>query len=497
MRKILAILMVVVLSFSMLACTGGGGRGTPAKNASGGAKSKLGKVDPTDPSIYTLDCMTSMGIWETPKSDKASDKAAEELLKEIEANPDSLKPKSGGKYIYVSNDGSDEKSNGYSEDKPVATIAYANLLAKAGDVVVLKRGDFWRERVVGIEGVSYGAYGKGNKPTVYGSPENLALREWTLTDTPDVYAVSLGGTSNVGAVVFDHGVAVGSLKSSSEEVETNYDYYIKSGKLYVYCTDGNPGELYANIETCSGEHIVKLKSNSTIQNWRLMYTGIHGIAMGTVKNVEADGCVIGYIGGGSSGGGERLGNGIEVFGGCDGYTIRNCHIYQCYDAGITMQYIGGGSEENLIEENILFENNLLEYSVYNIEYFMSGKGSNPGIMRDVLIQDNVIRYGGYGFGMYTRPDKNRGTNIQGRGGLNATENFVFKNNVIDHSKSMLMELGASKEEYIPTFIGNTYYQEENNRIARINDKNYGVKRYGESAITDVLGDKTGKLVIYK
>ena len=497
MKKIIAILLVIVLALGMTACTGGNGGGnnkddnkTPANTASGGKLSKLGKVDPTDPSVYTLDCMTSMGIWETPKSADEVNKAAEEMLKKIEANPDTLKPKKGGKYIYVANNGVDGKGYGYTEDKPVASIGYANLLAVSGDVVVLKRGNFWREYVEGKEGVSYGAYGKGNKPTIYGSPENLANREWKLTDTPDVYAVALGATANIGAVVFDHGIAVGSLKSGPENVETNYDYYIKGGKLCVYCTDGNPGELYANIETCSGGHLFKMKSNSTVQNIRLMYTGIHAISMGTVENVMADGCVVGYVGGGGNGKG-RLGNGIEVYGGCNNYVIKNCHVFQCYDAGITFQYDGA-----IVEENIVFENNLLEYSVYNIEYFM---GRAEGVMKDVLIQGNIMRYGGYGWGYHTRPDKNHGANYQGRGLQNHAENFIVKNNILDHSKSMLAEVGANKEkpEWLPTFIGNKYYQLEDSRIARVNDHNYGVKRYGAQGLIDGLGDTTGTLYIYK
>ena len=492
MKKLLALLMAIVMVLGLVACGNSPAQNKePSDTASGGSLSKLGKVDPTDPSIYTLDCMTSMGIWETPKSAKESDKAAGEMLKKIEANPDTLKPKSGGKYIYVANNGSDAKGHGYTEDKPVATIGYANLLAKAGDVVVLKRGNFWREYIEGKEGVSYGAYGKGNKPTIYGSPENLANREWKLSDTPDVYTAQIGATSNVGAIVFDHGVAVGSLKKKPEDVKVNYDYYIKGGRAYVYCTDGNPGELYANIETCSGGHLLRMKSNSTAQNLRLMYTGIHGISMGTVENVEVDGCVVGYVGGGSSVGNARLGNGIEVYGGCKGYTIRNCHVFQCYDAGVTFQYDGA-----IVEEDILFENNLLEYSVYNIEYFM---GREAGIMKDVFIQGNILRYGGYGWGYHTRPDKNRGTNYQGRGLQNQTANFVVKNNIFDHSMSFLAEFSANKEkpEWLPTFTGNTYYQEEDNRIARVNDKNYGVKRYGEQGIIDAFGDTTGKLHIYK
>ncbi len=497
MKKIMAILLALAMCLSFVACGGNsttGGNSKPSKEeasqdtASGGQYSEFyGKeIDYTDPSIYTLDCMTNMGVWETPKSNDESNKAAEELLKEIEANPDTLKPAAGGRYVYVANDGTDVGTNGGSADKPVKTIAYANLLAKAGDVIVLKRGDMWRERVTGKEGVSYGAYGKGNKPTVIGSPENLALREWKKTGE-DMYSVTVGGAANIGAIVFDFGKAVGSMKSDASELEENYDYYVKAGKLTIKCTDGNPGALYASAEINSNGSIFNIKSNSSMQNIRLMFTGCHGVSMGTVENVSFDGLVIGYIGGQIQNGTTRLGNGIEIYGGCDNYTIKNCHVYQCYDAGITMQYTPA---EGILEQNILFENNLLEYSNYNIEYF------NSGLTKNVLIQNNIIRYGGYGFGMHTRPDKNKGTNIEGRG-TKLTENFVFKNNIIDHSKSFLVEGSAQDEANLPKFEGNKFMQLESSRVALWQGKNYGVKKYGEKAVTEILGDKTGTLHIYK
>ncbi len=498
MKRTVAIILALIMCLSFTACGDKGNKDNNSSNvsniqakqdvASGGQLSSFyGKtIDYSDPSIYNLDCMTSMGVWQTPKSNDESNKAAADLLEKIEANPDTLKPKSGGKYIYVATNGTDVQGNGMSADKPVKTIAYANLLASSGDVVVLKRGNVWRERVTGKEGVSYGAYGKGNKPTVLGSPENLALREWKKVGE-DMYSVSVGAASNIGAIVFDFGKAVGSMKFDAEDVKENYDYHVKAGKLTIKCTDGNPGALYASAEINSNGSIFKINSNSKMQNIRLMFTGCHGVSMGTVENVEFDGLVIGYIGGQVQSGTTRLGNGIEIYGGCDNYTIKNCHIYQCYDAGITMQYTPA---EGILEQNILFEDNLLEYSNYNIEYF------NSGLTKNVLIKDNVIRYGGYGFGMHTRPDKNKGTNIEGRG-TKLTENFVFKNNIIDHSKSFLVEGSGKDEANLPKFEGNKFMQLETSRVALWQGSNYGVKKYGLKAVTDILGDKTGTLYIYK
>ena len=63
--------------------------------------------DYTNPAIYTLDTLVSMGIEQPRTSDKTIDKKSAEMLKVIENRPDTLKPKSGGKYIYVANDGVD------------------------------------------------------------------------------------------------------------------------------------------------------------------------------------------------------------------------------------------------------------------------------------------------------------------------------------------------------------------------------------------------------
>ena len=137
----------------------------------------------------------------------------------------------------------------------------------------------------------------------------------------------------------------------------DYDFYCSGGYVYVYSSKGKPSKLFNDIEICPTEHIVKVESNSTIQNWRVMYGGAHGISMSNVENVKFDGCVVGYIGGGFQNGLSsstvRYGNGIEVWGGCDGYTITNCHVFQCYDAGITMQHIDSG--DNFVKEhNIRF-----------------------------------------------------------------------------------------------------------------------------------------------
>jgi len=76
---------------------------------------------------------------------------------------------------YVSNSGSDSNS-GTSESSPWKTIAKVNgFTPKPGDQILFKRGDEWTGNItVKASGTSssritYGAYGTGDKPKIYGS----------------------------------------------------------------------------------------------------------------------------------------------------------------------------------------------------------------------------------------------------------------------------------------------------------------------------------------
>lgn len=68
---------------------------------------------------------------------------------------------------YVKNSGSDE-ATGTSDAQAWQTIEKANSVAIAGDYIYLKRGDTWREMVVPVSGVTYSAYGTGERPLITG-----------------------------------------------------------------------------------------------------------------------------------------------------------------------------------------------------------------------------------------------------------------------------------------------------------------------------------------
>lgn len=87
-----------------------------------------------------------------------------------------------GTAYYVSNSG-DDANDGLSPETAWATIDRLNAQPlQYGDAVFFERGGVWRAAQVYTKpGVTYSAYGEGNKPGLYGSVENGGGAEkWTL-----------------------------------------------------------------------------------------------------------------------------------------------------------------------------------------------------------------------------------------------------------------------------------------------------------------------------
>ena len=106
---------------------------------------------------------------------------SETRMGEILSAPDTLEIK--GKIYYVSAMGDDE-NDGLSPEKAWKTLdrVSASELCE-GDGVLFRRGDIFRGRVITRSGVSYGAYGEGEKPKLYGWDKSLCDPSlWELYD---------------------------------------------------------------------------------------------------------------------------------------------------------------------------------------------------------------------------------------------------------------------------------------------------------------------------
>ena len=436
------------------------------------------------------------------------DEKAETLKQEILNAPDI--ERLAKRTFYMSPNGSDS-NDGITPETAWVSIERLNEAELSwGDVVYFERGGLWRGEVACRKGVTYAAYGVGEKPKIYGSPEDGAdPSKWTLVNKEKNIWKFHREFPDVGLIVFNHG-ELHSSKALPDYIDGKY--YVRNdnlmdfkaefclenqldkdlmlfsdcsneltaqgvpavgrntskGLLYLRCDKGTPGEVFDSIEFCTRPNIFSMCDNSgiTIDNFCLKYCG--GLAIGGyhVMNITVTNCEIGWIGGSiqfynANGKAVRYGNGIEVAANCCNYIADHNWVYQNYDAGISYQ--AGTTSVQVIDFGVRFSNNLVEYCTYGIEYFL-GVCRDTNIrnyQKDIEFSNNIIRYSGFGFGEQ-RPDKKTSAAIKNwPSHANDAEDFIVKNNIFDRSRYCLINLMAFNSGWIPKYENNLIIQTVN------------------------------------
>ncbi len=392
-----------------------------------------------------------------PKT-SVTDKAAEVLKEKIVTLSDTVSKNK--KCWYISQNGSDSNSGSSPENAWKSTVGYQKHLdeIKPGEAVLFERGGIYRGWVPVLDGVSYGAYGIGDKPKLYGSPDNFADKSyWEKTDMENIWVCNNAGKFDIGTIVFDNGTAVGIKKTHElDQVEKDYDFFhdTVSEKLYLYLTF-NPCEKYSDIEFCIGDCILSIGTpvkNVLIENLQISYGGAHGIAFSdNVSDITIRGCVLSWIGGSLQNPTVRFGNAIQFWNTCNNITVEKNYIYQIYDTGFTHQGI-----PNCEQTNININENLIEYCTYAIEYFPLDKDN--GKLANIIYSNNILRFSGYGWGMQ-RPNPQAVSLICGWGGFLTADNFKIDNNILDGSTAyLIVQYGINDNEII--YNGNSFYMSE-------------------------------------
>ena len=369
-----------------------------------------------------------------------------------------------GRCFYVSASGNDS-NDGLSPEKPIRTLEKLNSLAlMPGDAVLFRRGDTWRKvtpdgspMVVTRPGVTYSAYGIGPKPIINGSPCNGSREgRWTGTNIPDVYVYSLDFKGDVGVIVLD-GKESACKVLTMERIKEDLDFFQDGTKLFLRSTKGNPSQRFSDMEFNVYGHGFRAVDNVTIDNICIRHIGSHAVGSGTTEGLVVTNCEIGWIGGSIQiARGEnsvRYGNGIEIYGGCKHYVIRNCWVYQCYDAGLTHQFSSKETDPCVIEK-VTYSQNLVEDCTYSIEYFLQDSDTVERIMRNVSIMDNICLRSGYGWGRQ-RPDKETPAHVKSWTVNNPSENFVIRDNVFSGATHAMLQVNAGKDVWRPVLENNT------------------------------------------
>ena len=488
------------------------------------------------------------------------DRLAEARKREILDSPDG--GEFSGNVYYVSAEG-DDGNDGRSPSSAWKTLGKVSSFEfSEGDTVRFRRGDIFRGFVKTRSGVKYCAYGSGDKPKFYGWEKNLADPGlWELYDPAHHIWKLREPIPDCGTLVFNEGEAhsrklIPSYKNGrfvcrddesrdfdiSAEMTCNLDIFClydevltekpskgedfpipaldfdSLGTLFLRCDAGNPGEFFSSVEALPRRHMFFVGKNHgvTIENLCLKYIGTHAISSGGhVVSLHVQNCEIGWVGGaiqhyfgtdpnypeGGRGSVTRFGNGIEVYGGCEDYIVKNCYIYQVYDAAITHQITTNGKTYSL--SGIKYLGNLVEYCVYSIEYFLDqNRGADGSLIDGCEMANNILRFSGFGWGQQ-RHNTHTPAHIKGWSYTNPARNYSIHHNVFDRAAYRMLHTVALKPSSLPEMYENTYIQylasplgqyganEEKEPPNIVFDEN------AEKTVTRDFGDKNAKVYIIK
>ncbi|MBQ4137470.1 MAG: S-layer homology domain-containing protein, partial [Clostridia bacterium] len=321
-------------------------------------------------------------------------------------------------------------------------------------------------------------------------------RLWRETEIKNVYRF-LGKVTNAGSVIFDGGKAWGirvtrlesddnvtinnglvhngisepylsksrpwaGYKSLENELE-----FVSVDDFYLYCSLGNPGEVFDSIEISSGITGISGSSleNVVIDNIKLFAYGCHGIGVGNIKNFTVQNSIFGWIGGSLQFRDVRYGNAIQNWGNADGFVIDNCWAYQTYDCCYTTQY-SSETKQDLHIKNVEFKNSLAERSNSGPEIWNGTNADGDTTYYDnVKVYNNYVRNDGYGWS-HQRPSKD-GNFFYGSAGSSSTEwkDFKFYNNKFFICSSVGIKTMYMSENY-SHFNSNTYIIGEDKNLAQ-------------------------------
>ena len=484
------------------------------------------------------------------------DAIADKRKTEIRNSPDSLSI-SGNTY-YVSNNG-DDAADGLSPASAWKTLERVNRATLSlGDGMLFCRGDLFRGHIEAREGVSYGAYGEGEKPRLYGWDKNLGDPElWVEVDSVHHIWKLTEEILDVGTLVFGddeccsrklipsyvNGTFVcrddeSRVFDKAREMTRDLDLYWhfdkrlttkpskdldfpipevddKSfGELYLRSDRGNPALVYGSIEALPKRPMIRVSGNGIkIDNLCIKYVGHHAICGGGhVVGLHVTNCEIGWIGGtiqhyfgtdpnypqGSRGSVTRFGNAVEIYGGCEDYVVDGCYVYQVYDAGLTHQITTCGRKYEI--RDVHYENNLIEDCVYAIEYFLDmTEGDVESYMKGVYMTGNILRRSGYGWGQQ-RHNVDTPALIKGWSYANVASEFYISENIFDRSAYRMLHLVAKDASSCPVMEKNTYAQTEGGMLGQYGANSVSeppILPFDEKYIKQIFCDKDAQIYTIK
>lgn len=406
---------------------------------------------------------------------KSLNARSDEMIRKVLSTDNTDVSEIGGTVYYISESFGDDSNDGKSAQNAWRTTVHIEngVRLECGDAVLFERGGLYRTHMSLRDGVTYGSYGKGEKPIICGSKRDYSKGDlWECFDSKKhIWRLSVP-LIDPGIVVFNahtryvscYGETTGTRILDTED-EAGFKALEKADDLSFYWgtpeTDHETFNQYAegyslfiksvkdpNTDFCDieiGEDIaifnVGSGNNVTVNNLCFKFGGGHAVS-GAVKvtDLTVTDCVFCWIGGSLLWKDTRYGNAIEIFGGCDGYITENNWIYEIYDTGITFQYHwkDGSSHMN----DVIIRNNIIERCYWLLEWWLSPDVEGlPCSSENILVENNFLKYGFKSWGTIQHGihTDDMGRTVSWGSGIvsgklgDSVKNVIIRNNIMDRS----------------------------------------------------------------
>jgi hypothetical protein len=399
-----------------------------------------------------------------------------------------------GTVYYVAADG-DDANDGLAgtPDHAWRTIGRANAQElHAGDAVLFRSGDEWREQlVIDWSGtseayVTFAAYGEGPKPRILGS--NRAA-DWTAVDGhPNVWrsATTLAAprereghaVSNHPSSIFFGGPGGGVTWGNMEALHLNaegapmdiytcdetgtpfalldreYDWCWQDEHVYVYAPT-NPGERYAFVEVPQRVSAIRTAGHPpeeyvAIDGLELLFALKYGYDDGWPMNVVVRGltvrnCHIGWIG--TKGAASAIG--LQIWH-SDMLVERN-EIHDCGRRNISYNVYGDVRDAPLVFENVVFDGNELHGGYHTTGFDVSCGYTDT--FRNFVFRNNFI-WDDPADDPADHPNDFTSMGIYLSAGDATFTGFLVHHNILKHTKQKGITINGLRDSQV---LNNTLY----------------------------------------
>ena len=294
---------------------------------------------------------------------------------------------------YVSSSSGSDSNDGKTSATAWKTISKVNSKSlSAGDSVLFKKGDDWRETLTVIASgtsaayVNYATYGSGSNPRFLGSEKvtswvNQGANVWKSANT----FTDPGSVGDFGSeIFFESASGVASWGVSSSTLASEFNWKITSGYIYVYCTQ-DPATKYFSVEIPQRANIINLndKNYIHIKGINLFYCGTSAITYKTYPMILQTGLIIeystiAYIATKNS----EVGYGIDAT--YSDMIVRHCDIHDCGRRSISHHLYGNYTATNILIEDNYFHDG---WHTTGPDFSVGGSGTT-GSIDGVIIRRN-------------------------------------------------------------------------------------------------------------